>query len=254
VIATLAAAFAALLICTLVLWLLSLRMRDASIIDLFWGPGFVVAGAVYAFGTDGEVLRRVLVLVLVTTWALRLAVYLAQRNLGHGEDKRYAAMRAAGGAGWPLRSLFAVFWLQAGILWVVSMPIYGALAGAAPFGWIDAIGVSVWAIGFAFEAIGDAQLARFKANSANAGKVLRSGLWAHTRHPNYFGEAVMGWGIWLLAFSAGAGWTIFAPLLMTFLLLRVSGVALLERTLAVEKPEYASYVREVPAFFPGRKK
>ncbi|MCX6017067.1 MAG: DUF1295 domain-containing protein [Chloroflexi bacterium] len=253
-IATLAAAFAALLICTLVLWLLSLRMRDASIIDLFWGPGFVVAGAVYAFGTDGEVLRRVLVLVLVTTWALRLAVYLAQRNLGHGEDKRYAAMRAAGGAGWPLRSLFAVFWLQAGILWVVSMPIYGALAGAAPFGWIDAIGVSVWAIGFAFEAIGDAQLARFKANSANAGKVLRSGLWAHTRHPNYFGEAVMGWGIWLLAFSAGAGWTIFAPLLMTFLLLRVSGVALLERTLAVEKPEYASYVREVPAFFPGRKK
>ena len=123
---------------------------------------------------------------------------------------------------------------------------------AAPLGPLDAAAVVLWAIGFAFEAIGDAQLARFKANPANAGKVLRSGLWARTRHPNYFGESLMGWGVWLCALAAGAWWTIFAPLLMTFLLLRVSGVALLERTLAAEKPEYAAYVREVPAFAPFR--
>jgi steroid 5-alpha reductase family enzyme len=143
-----------------------------------------------------------------------------------------------------------VFWLQAGILWIVSLPIHGALVGAAPLGPLDAAGVALWAAGFAFEAIGDAQLARFKADPSNAGRVLRRGLWAHTRHPNYFGEALMGWGIWLCAASAGAWWTVFAPALMTFLLLRVSGVALLERTLAAEKPDYAAYVREVPAFFP----
>lgn len=249
-IATLTTALIALLICTTALWLLSLRMRDASIIDLFWGPGFVVAGAAYALGTDGDPVRRALVLVLATIWAVRLAAHLARRNLGHGEDKRYAAMRAAGGARWPLRSLFAVFWLQAGILWLVSMPIYGALAGAAPFGWIDALGVAAWMIGFAFEVVGDAQLTRFKADPANAGRVLRSGLWARTRHPNYFGEAVMGWGLWLCALAAGAWWTAFAPALMTFLLLRISGVALLERALLAEKPEYAAYVREVPAFWP----
>jgi steroid 5-alpha reductase family enzyme len=244
------AALAALLVCTTSLWLLSLRLRDASIIDLFWGPGFVVAGAAYAFGTAGDALRRFAVLALVAIWALRLAVHLARRNLGHGEDKRYVAMRAAGGRRWPLRSLFQVFWLQAGILWIVSLPIHGALVGAAPLGPLDAAGVALWAAGFAFEAIGDAQLARFKADPSNAGRVLRRGLWAHTRHPNYFGEALMGWGIWLCAASAGAWWTVFAPALMTFLLLRVSGVALLERTLAAEKPDYAAYVREVPAFFP----
>lgn len=252
-IGTVLVALAAVLACTTALWLVSLRLRDASIIDLFWGPGFVVAGAVYAFGTAGDALRRTAVLALVTIWAVRLAVHLAHRNLGHGEDKRYVAMRSAGGASWPLRSLFAVFWLQAGILWVVSMPIYGALAGAAPFGWIDALGASVWAIGFAFEAIGDAQLVRFKANPANAGKVLRRGLWAYTRHPNYFGEALMVWGVFALAASAGAWWTIFAPIVMTFFLVRVSGVALLERTLMSEKPEYAAYVREVPAFMPWKK-
>jgi len=248
---TLASALGVLSACTTVLWLLSLRLRDASIIDIFWGPAFVVAGATYAAMTTGDPVRRAVTLALVTIWAVRLAAYLARRNLGRGEDKRYAAMRAAGGRRWPLRSLFQVFWLQAGIAWVVSQSIHGALAGSRAFGILDVVGVVAWVVGFTFQVVGDAQLARFKADPANAGHVLRSGVWAHTRHPNYFGEAVMAWGIWLLAASAGAWWTVFAPAVMTFLLLRVSGVALLERALLNEKPEYAAYVREVPAFWPG---
>lgn len=239
-----------LLVCMTALWLLSLSLRNASIVDIFWGLGFLVAALVYAFNTSGDPWRRALVLVTTALWSLRLAGYLAWRNHGRGEDKRYVAMRAAGGPGWWWRSVFQVFVLQGVILWIVSAPIHGALSGVRAFGVLDAAGIVLWLFGFLFEAIGDAQLARFKAAPANRGKVLRSGLWARTRHPNYFGEAVLGWGIYLLALSAGTWWTIFAPALMTFLLIRVSGVALLEKSLAAEKPDYAAYVREVPAFWP----
>jgi steroid 5-alpha reductase family enzyme len=239
-----------LLACMAALWLLSLALRDASIVDIFWGVGFLVAAVVYAPNTAGDTLRRAAVLGMTALWSLRLSGYLAWRNHGRGEDKRYVAMRAAGGAGWWWRSLFQVFALQGMILWIVSAPIHGALSGAHAFGALDVAGMLLWLFGFLFEVIGDGQLARFKADPANRGKVLRSGLWARTRHPNYFGEAVLGWGVYLLALSAGAWWTVFAPLLMTFLLVRVSGVALLEKTLAAEKPAYAAYVREVPAFFP----
>lgn len=243
-----------LLACMAALWLLSLPLRNASIVDIFWGLGFLVVALVYAVNTSGDPWRRALVLGMTALWSLRLAGYLAWRNHGRGEDKRYVAMRAAGGPGWWWRSLFQVFALQGVILWIVSAPIHGALSGASsgarPFGVLDLAGVALWLFGFLFEAIGDAQLARFKADPANRGQVLRSGLWARTRHPNYFGEAVLGWGIYLLALSAGAWWTIFAPALMTFLLIRVSGVALLEKSLAAEKPAYAAYVREVPAFWP----
>lgn len=234
-------------------WAASLPLRDASLVDRFWGAGFaIVAWTCWLSGGRPEGWLPGIVLGLVTLWGLRLSLYITWRNWGHGEDRRYAAMRASGGPSWGYRSLVTVFGLQGVLLWLLSAPlVHGALAGEEVVVWVAVTGVLVWLVGFAFEAGGDWQLARFKADPANKGVVMDRGFWRYTRHPNYFGDAMCWWGYFLLAASAGGWWTLFSPVLMTFLLMRVSGVTLLERDLAQSKPGYREYVRRTNAFVPG---
>jgi steroid 5-alpha reductase family enzyme len=236
-----------------VLWAVSLVLRDASIVDVFWGTGFVfVAWTAYALA-DGSQDRALLLALLVTAWGLRLTAHLAHRNLGKGEDYRYAEMRRRHGDAWPLRSLFVVFWLQGALIWVVSLPVQVAMADPTPAGLgpLDWVGTAVWAVGLTFEAVGDWQLSRFKADPANRGKVMDRGLWRYTRHPNYFGDFCVWWGIWLVALAAGSTWwTVVGPTVMSVLLIRVSGVALLERSLSRRREGYADYVARTSAFFP----
>lgn len=236
-----------------VLWLLSLTRRDASIIDPFWGAGFVIV-AWFAYVSNSPVTGRVWILVWLTTmWGLRLALFLLWRKLGHGEDRRYAAMRAHHGRRFWWISFFTVFLLQGVILWFVSLPIQVAAVKNAPatLGWLDAAGIATWCLGLCFEAVGDWQLWRFQADPKNAGRVLDRGLWRFTRHPNYFGDFCVWWGLYLVATAGGGFWTIGSPLLMSLLLLRVSGVTLLERTIKQRRPEYAAYQLRTNAFFPG---
>lgn len=242
----------ALLLTLSLLWLLSLRLRDVSIVDIAWGLGFVLVGWLSFFRSGGGLPRRWLLAGLVTLWGVRLAAYLARRNLGKGEDYRYQAMRRRAGPRFPLISLFLVFWLQGGLLWIISLPLQAGIAAAAPAGLtlLDGMGVVLFGLGFGCEALGDRQLARFKADPRNRGKVLDQGLWRYTRHPNYFGDFLLWWGLFLCALATGAAWSAVGPLLLTVLLLRVSGVALLERTITERRPDYAAYQARTSAFFP----
>lgn len=237
------------------LWLVSLRLRDASIVDIFWGIGFI-AVSIFSFAvTGGTTIRRPLVLALVALWGVRLAGHIFQRNQGKGEDPRYRAWRDQAGTDFWWISYFKVFLLQGGVMWIVSLPLLVAIAATTPghLTLLDIAGLLLWIGGFLFEAIADWQLARFKRDPANKGKVLQSGLWAYTRHPNYFGESLIWWGFFCLAAATPSGYvTVLSPLLMTWLLLRVSGVAMLERNLRREKPQYEAYIRKTNAFFPGR--
>jgi steroid 5-alpha reductase family enzyme len=236
-----------------VLWAVSVAVRDTSIVDIFWGSGFVVIAWVGVVLADGSRDRQLLLAVLVTAWGLRLTVHLARRNLGKGEDRRYAAMRRRHGDRWPMRSLVVVFWLQGALMWVVSLPVQVAMTDPTPAGLgpLDWVGTAVWAVGVAFETVGDLQLARFKADPANRGKVMDRGLWCYTRHPNYFGDFCVWWGIWLVALAAGsAWWTAVGPAVMSILLTRVSGAALLERSLSQRREGYLDYVARTSAFFP----
>ncbi|MBN1454621.1 MAG: DUF1295 domain-containing protein [Anaerolineales bacterium] len=235
------------------LWLVSVRLKNASIIDPFWGILFLIAALVYfVLAEDGFQDRKILLLALVTIWSLRLSIYLTWRNWGKGEDFRYRKWREEHGSRWPQRSFFQVFLLQGVLAWIISIPLLAAMAGESPdhLTVLDGLAVVVWLIGFFFEAVGDFQLARFKANSANKGRVLRTGVWRYTRHPNYFGDAAQWWAFYLVALGAGGFWTIYAPIIMTGLLLKVSGVALLEKTLSETKPQYQDYIATTPAFFP----
>ncbi len=233
------------------LWLISLALKDSSIVDIFWGTGFViVTWFFFALTPEGLLTRKWLLAGLVTIWGVRLSVHILVRNWGKGEDFRYRAWREAAGRNWWWRSYFKVFLLQGVILWLLSTPLLAGMLSEKPLGALDFLGILLWLTGFLFEAIGDWQLVRFKADPANKGKVLESGLWRYSRHPNYFGEAVLWWGYFAIAAATGAYWTIYSPLLMTYLLLRVSGVAMLERTLLQAKPGYAEYIRRTNAFVP----
>jgi steroid 5-alpha reductase family enzyme len=236
----------------LALWVASVVMRDASIVDPFWGVGFVLVAGIAAAVTDGDPARRVLLVALTAIWGLRLSIYLFRRNRGHGEDFRYAAMRARNPRRFVWASLVTVFGLQGVLMLIVSLPVQMGQVPAGPgLGPLAILGTAVWACGIAFEAIGDRQLARFRADHANRGRVLDTGLWRYTRHPNYFGDFLVWWGLWLIAAETGWGvLTIPGPILMSILLMRVSGVALLERDIAARRPGYADYVRRTSAFFP----
>jgi len=240
----LAAAFTAL-------WVVSLPLKNASIVDMWWGPAFVLAAALYADGAAAVGPRGLAVMALVAAWALRLAWHIGRRNVGHGEDPRYAAWRLQHGARWWWRSLLQVFLLQATVAWVVSWPVGAAVTAAGnryPTAW-DVIGLGVAVTGFLLEAAADRQLRRFKRAAARAA-VCDTGLWRYSRHPNYFGESLVWWGLFVVAAGAGGWWTVVSPLLMTWLLLRVSGVTLLEAGLGAAKPGYAEYVRRTSAFVP----
>jgi steroid 5-alpha reductase family enzyme len=244
---------AAILAAMVLLWLLSLRIKDASIVDIFWGAGFVLSAWVYfSLAPEGNLLRKLLLVSLVSIWGLRLSIHIGRRNLGKGEDYRYQQWRKEHGARWWWVSFFQVFLLQGFLMWIISAPLLAAqwLPGAGRLTGLDAVGALVWLVGFLFEALGDAQLARFRADPANKGRLLETGLWRYTRHPNYFGDAVQWWGFYLLALAAGGWWTVFSPLVMTSLLRFVSGVALLERNLKNTKPGYAEYAARTNAFFP----
>jgi steroid 5-alpha reductase family enzyme len=245
-----AAAIAALMLGT---WIVSLAVRDASIVDIVWGLGFVIVAWVSFTVADGPTARRWVVVVLTTVWGLRLAGYLAWRNLGKGEDPRYRAMRRRHGARFGLVSLYLVFGLQGVLMWVVSLPVQAAQVPDAPSGLVvlDFVGIALWCVGMFFETVGDVQLARFKADPASKGQVMDRGLWRYTRHPNYFGDFCVWWGLYAVALATGdAWWAIAGPLVMSVLLLRVSGVTLLERHMETRRPGYADYVRRTSAFFP----
>ena len=235
------------------LWLVSLVLKNASIVDIFWGLGFIVAVTAYFVAGDGWMTRKLLVLGLVSAWGLRLSGYILWRNHGKDEDFRYRKMREASGASFWWRSYFQVFLMQGLLLWVISAPLLASQYNERPdhLAVTDVLGAAVWGLGFFFEAAGDWQLARFKSDRVNKGKVMRYGLWRYTRHPNYFGDATLWWGYFMIAAGTTDGWvTAFGPVIMTVLLMRVSGVALLERTLKREKPEYADYIARTSAFVP----
>jgi steroid 5-alpha reductase family enzyme len=249
------ASAASVAVLMIVMWIVSVLVKDASIVDIVWGLGFVVVAATALAVGEGWDVRRQLLLVLVAVWGLRLSGYLAWRNLGHGEDYRYQAMRKKWGDRFWLVSLVQVFLLQGVLMLVVSLPVQLAATAASPttFGPLAYLGVAVWFIGLLFETLGDAQLAQFKANPDNQGQVMDQGLWRYTRHPNYFGDAVQWWGVFLTCLARPLGaFGILGPMLMTFLQVRVSGVALLERSLQRRKPDYASYVARTSAFVPRR--
>jgi steroid 5-alpha reductase family enzyme len=233
-------------------WILSLALRNASIVDVAWGLGFVIVAWAVRLTEDGDASRQNLLVFLVSIWGLRLAGYLFWRNHGKGEDFRYRAMRKHWGSRFPLVSLLTVFTLQGVLMWTVSLGVQlGQVPVDPPLGPLAVIGIVVWALGLAFESIGDAQLARFKKDAANNGKVMDRGLWRYTRHPNYFGDACVWWGIGIVAAESGLGaWGLLGSALMTVLLVRVSGVALLERSLSKRKPDYAEYVRRTSSFIP----
>ena len=235
-----------------ILWLISIRIKNVSIVDLFWGFGFVLANALYFMETDGFETRKSLLLVLVTIWGLRLSAYLAMRNLGKGEDFRYQKFRKDYGEHryWWI-SFFQTFLLQGVLMWLISAPLLGAQFYADDkLGVLDFIGISIWIIGFVFEAGGDFQLKRFKADPANKGKVLNTGFWHYTRHPNYFGDAAVWCGYGFICLSAGSYIPILGSVLMTALIIKVSGVALLEKSLKETKPEYKEYIEKTSAFIP----
>jgi steroid 5-alpha reductase family enzyme len=244
-----ALAILALMLCT---WLLSLVLKNASIVDVVWGLGFVMVAWVARATGDGDESRQTLLVAMTTLWGVRLGSYLFWRNHGKGEDFRYRAMRKHYGPRFGMISLVTVFALQGALMWVVSLPVQLGQADPTPkIGLVAYLGIAVWAIGLFFEVIGDAQLAKFKADPASQGTVMQTGLWRYTRHPNYFGDACVWWGIALVAAETGKGaFGLIGAVVMTILLRRVSGVTLLEKSLVKRRAGYTEYVERTSAFIP----
>jgi len=237
----------------LLLWIISLPLKNSSIVDIFWGFGFVLTAWVsFFFSPAGFLLRKLILLGLVTIWGFRLSIHILIRNWGKPEDFRYQKWRTDNGKNWWWKSLFQVFLIQAILMWVISIPLVYVQGsqGSAFFTPWDGLAIIVWAIGFFFESFGDLQLTRFRSNPANKGKVLDTGVWRYTRHPNYFGDSTQWWGYYLFAMACGGWWTVFGPLIMTIFLLRVSGVALLEKSLSITKPQYKDYIERTSSFIP----
>lgn len=244
---------AAILAYTTLVWLASLWLNDSGIMDIFWGPGFWLASGFAAYLDPGVGWRISMVHGLVGVWAIRLALHIGVRNWGQPEDARYAKWRAEAGDAWWWRSWFKVFLLQGVIMWIVSWPLLAMVTSKAPgsAGLLVSIGQALFIGGLIFEAVADWQLTRFKADESNRGKVLDTGLWRYSRHPNYFGESVIWVGVSLWALSLPNGWPLLiGPVLMIWLIIKVSGVAMLDRHLEDAKPKYRDYMRRTSAFVP----
>ncbi len=233
-------------------WFIAARVRDRNdIADVAWGLGFILAALVSLAAAGEYSPRALLVTGLVAVWGLRLAAHIHFRNRGKGEDPRYRKWREEWGSAFVLRSFLQVFMLQGVLLLLVAAPVtYVNAAPYAPFTVLDALGALVWLVGFLFEAIGDLQLSRFLRDPANRGKLMTFGLWRYTRHPNYFGEVTLWWGIWLFAAAVPGGWmTVAGPLAITFLILKVSGIPMLEQRYE-GRADFQEYKRRTSAFFP----
>jgi steroid 5-alpha reductase family enzyme len=248
------AALGLIVVLAVLTWVASLVQRDASLVDRTWSVFIAGAAIVYAALLPAAGARGTAMLVLVIAWALRLSVFITRRNWGHGEDRRYQEIRARNEPNFALKSLYLVFGLQSVLAWTVSAPFLVGIGHGGALTALDALGIAVAAFGIVFEAVGDAQMARFKADPANRGQVMDQGVWRYTRHPNYFGETCVWWGLWLMAL-AGAGWAgawcVVSPILMTVLLLKVSGVSLLEKDIGERRPAYRDYIARTNAFVPG---
>jgi steroid 5-alpha reductase family enzyme len=235
----------------LLVWALCTLRRNLGLVDIFWSLFVLVAALCFVSEAPEPTSRMLLVLLLAGIWSLRLAAYLAIRNRSAPEDHRYQAIRARNEPGFAWKSLYLVFGLQAVLAFIVSLPLYAAMMSTAPLSLLDVAGAALVVAGVMVESIADAQLADFRDDPANRDGVLDRGLWRYSRHPNYFGEFCVWWGFFLLALAAGGWWSIASPLLMSLLLMRVSGVTLMEKDIKERRPGYAGYVARTNAFFPG---
>ncbi|MDB5888816.1 MAG: hypothetical protein JWM03_1688 [Rhodocyclales bacterium] len=249
------AGFAVIVAIGFITWLISLACKDVSIVDRVWPIFMLAAGLTYACSLGASSSRAVVTLTLAAIWDLRLSGYITWRNWGGEEDRRYQEIRARNQPNFAFKSLHLIFALQAMLAWIIAAPLLIAVAGKNTLGWLDAIGMFVAAFGIAFEGIADTQMARFKSRPENKGVVMDRGLWRYTRHPNYFGESCTWWGFFLVALGAGGGWigilTIISPVLLTLLLLKVSGVSLMEKDIGERRPGYREYIAHTNAFLPG---
>jgi steroid 5-alpha reductase family enzyme len=242
---------AVMLSLAVITWIVSVRKHDASIVDSIWSVFFLLGSAVYLVSSGTFSTQQIVLFVLVTIWALRLSIYITLRNHGKPEDSRYRDIRERYSPHFALKSLFIIFIFQALLAGFVSLPLWYVFTHATDFGVIDILAVSLWSIGMFFETVGDIQLSSFRKSEASRnGGVLDHGLWRYSRHPNYFGEACIWWAYYLFAFSAGGWWTIVAPILMTWLLLKFSGVMLLEKDIVNRRPSYREYIKNTSAFIP----
>jgi steroid 5-alpha reductase family enzyme len=246
-------AFLIIMILMTILWVVSVTIRNVSIVDLFWGFGFVLTAGFYFLKTDGFELRKIIILFLVVIWGMRLSIYLAWRNLGKGEDFRYKEFRKKYGENryWWI-SFLQTFLLQGVLMWLISAPLLGAqyYNNRNVLSFLDYTGIAFWIIGFLFETGGDFQLAKFKADPSNKGKILATGFWKYTRHPNYFGDSSVWWGYGFICLAAGSYLPVLGSVLMTALIIKVSGVALLEKSLKQQKSQYKEYIEKTSAFLP----
>lgn len=234
------------------LWyIISLMMRRNDVADVAWGLGFVLVAWISFILSDNWSARGMIIVALVSMWGLRLAWHIHARNTGKTEDYRYLAWRKEWGRWFYVRSYIQVYLLQGALVFFIAMPVFLIHANAGPdLGVLDVIGMLVWVIGFFFETLGDAQLARFIRNPAHAGQLMQSGLWAYTRHPNYFGEVTQWWGVWLIALAVPGGWMgIIGPMIITILILKVSGIPMLEKKMETH-PTFAEYKRKTSVFIP----
>jgi steroid 5-alpha reductase family enzyme len=253
IIPLLATNFMAVLALMLIGWGTSLIHKNVTIVDSLWGLGFVLISWLTFFLADGFFGRKVLIMALTSLWGIRLCLHLTWRNWGRGEDPRYGGWREKSGEKFWLVSLFKVFILQAVFLWAIALALQWGQFSPQPaaFTFLDFLGLAVWGIGFFFEATSDLQLARFKADPANKGRVMDQGLWTYSRHPNYFGECLIWWGMFLIALSTPAsGWTLIGPILITAVLLKMTGVPLMEKTIVHTRPGYSAYIARTNSFFP----
>ncbi len=232
-------------------WLLSLARNNVTHVDSMWSLFLMLAVFVNAAFIADLTPRATVILVLVSVWALRLCFYLTVRNWGPHEDHRYVEIRHNNQPNFAFKSLYIVFGLQAILAWIISISLFGAVTSNAAINGLDYIGAALAISGLVCETLADWQLAAFKSNTSNKGKVLSSGLWRYSRHPNYFGECCVWWGFYLIALASGAWWAIISPILMTLLLLKVSGVSLLESTIVERRPAYVDYIKNTNAFMPG---
>ena len=242
----------AMLVLAVAVWALSVKLRDVSIVDSLWAVFFIVFTALFAWRTGSDTTAAYVLIALIVLWGLRLSGYITLRNHGHGEDRRYQAIRARNQPNFEFKSLYLIFLLQMGLAIVIVMPVVPILNGAQGANLLTYAGFAIAAFGALFETIADAQMARYKATRTAQDTVMDRGLWRYSRHPNYFGEATFWWGIWIASASMGGAWTLFSPLLMTWLLTRVSGVPLLEADLQQRSPAYREYLLTTPRFVPGR--